>query len=57
MQHMASAVRFRPWPPNDALRLIREGTLYIERRLISDERLQLYAGDDSFRRVAFARKA
>jgi hypothetical protein len=44
MQHMASAVRFRPWPPNDALRLIREDTLYI-----SDEKLQLYAGDDSFR--------
>jgi hypothetical protein len=49
MQHMASAVRFRPWPPNDALRLMREGTLYIERRLISDEKWQLCAGDDSFR--------
>ena len=49
MQHMASAVRFRPWPPNDALRLMREDTLYIERRLISDEKWQLCAGDDSFR--------
>jgi len=30
------------------LRLIREDTLYIERRLISDEKWQLDAGDDSF---------
>jgi hypothetical protein len=31
-------------------RLIREDTLDIERRLISDEKWQLYAGDDIFRR-------